>query len=174
MKDELLRRLTNIKAKSPALLLEGAARMFREEYSKEVYTVNNQEELRSLVETFTNIPYEGLLVIEDISKVYDVSVLLKFLEEIETPVILLAYRDGFNINNTLLSRIKTLVKYPYVGANSNLISAREALDLWKVEQSRQDQDRFYANESPELYYLKLKTSKYVCNTKIVELLSKEE
>ena len=174
MKDELLSRLINIREKSPVLLIELAATLFREEYSKEVYTINNQEELRSLIETFSNTPYDGLLVIEDISKVYDLSVLLKFLEETKTPVILLAYRDGNNINNTILSRIKTLVKFPYGNANSNLISAREGLDLWKVEQTRQDQDRFYASESPELYYLKTRTGKYVCNTKIVELLSKEE
>lgn len=172
MKEDMLRRLNNIKDKSPVLLVEKAAVFFREEYSKEVYRVDSQEELKELIERFSNTPYSGLIVIEDISKVYNLSSLLKFLEETECSVILLAYRDTTNLCGTILSRIKTYIKYPYETVKSNLLSAREALDLWKVEQSRMDQDRFYALESPELYYLKTKSSKYKCNTKVVELLSR--
>lgn len=173
MKEEMYRKLSNIKDKSPVLLVEKAALLFREEYSKEVYRVENQEELKELVESFTNTPYSGLLVVEDISNVWDMSVLLKFLEEADFPIILLAYKDGANIGGTILSRIKTYIKYPYDSVKSNLINARDALDMWRVEQDKSNQDRFFAQESPELYYLKLKSSKYKCNTKIVDLLAKE-
>ena len=173
MKEEMYRKLKGIQDKSPVLLVEKAALMFKEEYSKEIYRVENQEELKDLVERFTNTPYSGLLVIEDISNVWDMSVLLKFLEEATFPIVLLAYKDGDNIGNTIISRIKTYIKYPYESVKSNLTNARDALDIWKVEQDKSNQDRFFAQESPELYYLKLKTSKYKCNTKIVDLLALE-
>lgn len=173
MKEEIYKRLSNIREKSPVLLIEKAAVLFREDYSREVYRVDSQEELRDLVERFTNTPYQGLLVIEDISKVYDMSVLLKFLEEASFPIILLAYKDCVTVSETILSRVKTVIKYPYSEVRSNLVCAREGIDLWRAEQDKSDQDRFFAQESPELYYLKLKSSKYVCNTKIVDLLSLE-
>jgi hypothetical protein len=173
LKKKLFERLKNIKTKSPALLVEDAAVLFREGYSKEIYRVENQAELKELVETFTNTPYSGMLVIEDLSKIYDMSVLLKFLEETETTVVLLAYKDTSTLTSTIKSRIKTYVKYPYNRSDSNLTNAKNALDLWSVEQDKSDQDRFFAQESPELYYLKLKSSRYKCNTKIVELLSTE-
>ena len=173
MKEEMYRKLKGIQDKSPVLLVEKAALMFKEEYSKEIYRVENQEELKDLVERFTNTPYSGLLVIEDISNVWDMSVLLKFLEEATFPIVLLAYKDGDNIGNTIISRIKTYIKYPYESVKSNLTNAKDALDIWKVEQDKSNQDRFFAQESPELYYLKLKTSKYKCNTKIVDLLALE-
>lgn len=173
MKEEMYRKLKGIQDKSPVLLVEKAALMFKEEYSREIYRVENQEELKDLVESFTNTPYSGLLVIEDISNVWDMSVLLKFLEEATFPIVLLAYRDGDNISNTILSRIKTYIKYPYDTVRSNLTNARDALDIWKIEQDKSNQDRFFAQESPELYYLKLRSSRYKCNTKIVDLLALE-
>ena len=173
MRDQLYTRLNGIKDKSPVLLVEEAAVIYREGYSKEVYRVENQAELKELVERFTNTPYNGTLVIEDLSKIYDMSVLLKFLEETTTTVVLLAYKDTDTLTTTIKSRVKTYVKYPYARSNSNLTNARNALDMWKVEQDKSDQDRFFAQESPELYYLKLKSSRYKCNTKIVELLSME-
>lgn len=173
MKKELFNLLKGIRDKSPVLLVEKAALVFRENYHKEVYRVENQKELKELIEVFTNISYTGLLVIEDISRVYDLSVLLKFLEETTTPVVLLAYQDCASLGNTILSRVKTYVKAPYSPINSNLTNAKDALDLWNMEQNKSDQDRFYAQESPELYYLKTKSNRYKCNTKIVELLVKE-
>lgn len=173
MKEEMFKKLKGIRDKSPVLLVGKAALMFREDYSKEIYRVESQSDLKELVERFTNTPYSGLLVIEDLSKVWDMSVLLKFLEEATFPVILLAYKDNVNISSTILSRIKTYIKYPYDKSNSNLTNARDALDIWKVEQDKSDQDRFYAQESPELYYLRIKSTRYKCNTKIVELLAKE-
>ena len=173
MKKKLYNLLKGIRDKSPVLLVEKAALVFRENYHKEVYRVDNQKELKELVEAFTNISYTGLLVIEDISKIYDLSVLLKFLEETNTAVVLLAYQDCASISSTLLSRVKTYVKAPYYPINSNLTNAKDAIDLWNMEQNKQDQDMFYAQESPELYYLKTKSSRYKCNTKIVELLVKE-
>ena len=173
-KEELFNKLVNIRDKSPVLLVEEAAVIFRSGYSKEVYTVSEQSELKEVVETFTNNIYNGLLVIEDISKVWDMSVLLKFLENATFPIILLAYKDSINISSTILSRIKTYIKIPYSKVNSNLTSAKDALGLWNMEQDKSDQDKFYAQESPELYYLRLKSSRYICNTKIVELLSKVE
>lgn len=173
MKEELFNRLSGIKDKSPVLLIEKAALMFKENYSKEIYRIDSQEELKNLVESFSNTPYSGLLVVEDISNVYDMSVLLKFLENIDFPIILLAYSDNNNITNTIISRIKTLIKIPYDSVKSNLVGAREAIDMWNIEQNRMDQDKFFAQESPELYYLKLKSRKFKCNTKIVDLLSME-
>lgn len=173
MKEEMFKKLKGIADKSPVLLVNKAALIFKEGYSKEIYHVENQDELKELVERFTNTPYSGLLVIDDISRVWDLSVLLKFLEEATFPIVLLAYKDTDTLSTTLLSRIKTYIKYPYDVVSTNLTNAREALDLWKVEQDKSNQDRFYAQESPELYYLRLKSNRFVCNTKIVELLAKE-
>ena len=169
MEQEMLERLSNIREKSPALLVDRAAVLFKENYSGEIYSVETQEELKNFVETFSNMEYSGILVVEDISKVYDLSTLLKFLEEIKTPIILLAYKDSANINSVILSRVKTLIKFPYDMSKSKSIPAKDAISLWNQDL---DQDKFYADESPELYYLKAKSSKYVCNTKIVDLLSK--
>ncbi len=169
----MIKKLKGIKDKSPVLLVEKAALIFKEGYSKEIYHIESQEELKNLVESFTNTPYSGLLVIEDISCVWDMSVLLKFLEEATFPIILLAFKDTSSLSSTVLSRIKTYIKYPYDKVISNLTNARDALDIWRVEQDKSDQDRFYAQESPELYYLRIKSTRYKCNTKIVELLAKE-
>jgi hypothetical protein len=171
MLEELYDRLKNIKEKSPVLLIEKAAILFKENYSKDIFRVENQQELKDVVENFTNNNYGGVLVIEDLSLVYDLSVLLKFLEESNIPIILLALKDCDRLSGTLLSRVKTCIKIPFVSPTSNLLSARESLDLWSIEQNKGEQDRFFAQESPELYYLKLKSTRFKCNTKIVELLS---
>ncbi len=173
MKEEMYRKLKGIASKSPVLLVNKAAILFREGYSKEIYHVENQEELKELVERFTNTPYSGVLVIDDISKIWDLSVLLKFLEEATFPIILLAYKDTNTLSTTILSRIKTYIKYPYDVVSTNLTNAKDALDIWRVEQDKSNQDRFYAQESPELYYLRIKSTRFKCNTKIVELLAKE-
>ena len=67
-----------------------------------------------------------------------------------------------------------MIKYPYDNQKSNFIPARDAISLWSMEQDKSDQDKFYADESPELFYLRLRSNKFVCNTKIVDLLSRGE
>ena len=173
MLEDLYKAIKDIKRKSPVLLLDQAAILFKENYSGQVYQMECNDDLEDFVTRFSTIDYDKLVVLDGINNITNTSLLLKFLEKVEFPLILLSIRDSGNLYNTIYSRLKTVIKIPYSEGKCNLTNASDAISMWNGKVDKTDIDRFYATESPELYYLKYKSNTYVCNTKIVDLLSSE-
>ena len=151
MLEELSSRLKNIRTVSPVLLLGDAAKVFRENYTGDIYTCIPKE-----------TPFKDRLNVFDISSFkLDTS----FLEQ-DFPIILLA--EDTNLSDELLIKVKSIVK----GTNksiSKLSNAKEALELWKEENSDIAFNKYCAINSPELYYYKNKFSM----NKYIDLFSSE-
>ena len=84
-------------------------------------------------------------------------------------VVLISYKEKI-IDSNLLSKINLIIK----DSNTNyseLLDAKEASDMLKTNKIK-DFDKFYSENSPELYYLKNKTRKVNSSSKYIELLSK--
>lgn len=185
MKEELeyiKSAITPINAKSPILLLEQAAILFRNSYNKEILDLSDDEDLVTLISSYANIDYRGLLVIGGLSLIKNKALLLKFIEEATFPIIVLCNSDSNGLDEILLSRFQTIVKIPNTNGHCNVVSANDGMEMFK-EQSRMLEDKsesgrnrleekIFATESPEYYYLKNKSSRYVCNDKIIDLLSR--
>lgn len=82
--------LKDIKGKTPILLIGGASIIFKQIYKDTIYRIENTEDVKELISNFYNINYDKIL--------------LKLIEEIKLPLILLASED--NISIPLYSRIK--------------------------------------------------------------------
>ena len=185
MKDELSyikNSITPLHKKSPILLLEQAAILFRNSYNNEIHDVLTDEDLVNLVSSYSNIDYRGLLVIGGLSMIKNKALLLKFIEEASFPIIVLCNSDSNGLDNILLSRFQTIIKIPNTSGACNIIPAIDGLETFreqarllddKTEYGRNKlEDKIFATESPEYYYLKNKSSRYVCNDKIIDLLSR--
>ena len=144
--------LKNLEYSSPLLLLEDAVLIFKENYHGSIYTINSDEDLQEFIYIYSNSCNSKPVVLDGISN-----------------IILLSIKD--NISSILLSRVNTIIKETYNKDKCNLLPANEALEAWNMSVDKSDIEKFYANESPELFYLKTKSEQYVCNTKIVDLLS---
>lgn len=163
MTEELLKRLTNIKEKSPILLLGEAAKIFELNYSGEVITpflINFEEFVQDY-----NYNEDKLLVLNATSYSLDTSILRIFLNRLTSPVIILS--EDTHINEKQLSEIKTIIKYSNK-SKSKLNNAVEAINKWKESDNKSNINRYYAEESPELYYLRNKSTM----NKYIDLLSK--
>lgn len=161
--------LKNLEYSSPLLLLEDAVLIFKENYHGSIYTINSDEDLQEFIYIYSNSCNSKPVVLDGISNISNQTLLASFLEKIEFPIILLSIKD--NISSILLSRVNTIIKETYNKDKCNLLPANEALEAWNMSIDKSDIEKFYANESPELFYLKTKSEQYVCNTKIVDLLS---
>lgn len=181
MKEEIeyiYSKIKGIKEKSPALLMERAAILFEENYSGNIYTIETDEDLLEIIDTFSGTEFSGILVIKCINYIKDIILVNKFLDSINFPVIFLVLYDSNMISEELISRMQTVVKIPYTVGESKLLPGREGINELKMQIHQVDksdiktlEERIYATESPEYYYLKSKSSRYVCNDKIVDLLS---
>ena len=155
--------------KTPLLLIGYAAKLFRDEYRGEIYHIENNEDLKEIMSYVMYNDYNNLIVLDDISLIQDKSLLLKFIEDAQFQLIMLASQDKFD--RTFLSRIKLILKYPY-DTKTEYIQNNINDILGRIEQNKDlKNDKFLAENSPELYYYFLRTSSYVSNTKIIRLLS---
>lgn len=160
MIEDLVKRLKDVRTKSPVLLIGRAATLFKQEYSGEIITPLNIDEYRQIVHNYDYNITNKLLVFEVFSFLSNTSLLASFLPKLNTPVILLT--EDTNINNELLSACKTVIKYS-TEANSALLDAVSAQTKWKEQDDKSNITKFYAMNSPELYYFKqkYKMNKYV-------------
>lgn len=118
--------ILNIKEKSPVLLVENAMILFKKMYKGHIHKLENTEDIKEFISEYSGIEYDKPLVIEDIALIYRDSILLKLIEEIKIPLILLASRD--NISAPLKSRIKTYIKFTEpVNYNQKQLSFDEAI-----------------------------------------------
>ena len=140
-------------------------------YTGNIINIFNVENTRELIQELSGISLEKPLVIDDISLLYRSTILLKFIEESELKLILLASKD--NLSSTLLSRIKTIKKYPDESNISfNLTSIKDAEKHIKSEELNQDDTiNYLATTCPELIVLNKKL-RYIKNKdKILDIYS---
>lgn len=140
-------------------------------YTGNIINIFNVENSRELIQELSGISLEKPLVIDDISLLYRSTILLKFIEESKLKLILLASKD--NLSSTLLSRIKTIKKYPDESNISfNLTSIKDAEKHIKSEELNQDDTiNYLATACPELIVLNKKL-RYIKNKdKILDIYS---
>ena len=163
MIEELQKKLSNIKDKSPVLLLNTASNIFKSNFSGKVYIINNDIEAMSFIENY-DFSINRLTVVEIKYCISD-NILDKILDRVKFPIIVLA-EDTNNIS--LLFRFKTVVKFSEI-AKSSLTGASKAQTIFKTVEDKSNIAKFYSHESPELYYYKMKFSM----SKYIDLFSSE-
>ena len=124
-RDLVIQFMSNIKGRTPILLLAQAAEIFKNLYSDRVYNIKNEEDLED-IQNLNISRIRKPIVVEDISSLYNDEDILKLIEESNLQFILLAYRD--NLSETLMSRCKSMLKIPSIEINQcNYISKKSAL-----------------------------------------------
>jgi hypothetical protein len=145
--------MKDVTNKTPILLVGGAALIFKRMYKGNIYRLENTEEVKNFISDFYNIEYNKPIVVEDLSLLYRDSILLKLVEEIKLPLILLATED--NISVPLQSRIKTYIKYPIdldYGCNYiPILEAQAYID--ENELTGKELDKYIAENCPDLAIL---------------------
>lgn len=149
---DLGNQLKNISIISPVLLLGEAAKLVRDHYNRNEIHINISKET----------PFKKTI---NVFEVCSFSSDTSFLDT-DVPIVILA-EDTANLEN-ILPKVKYIIKYS-TKFSSKLVCAKEALELWKEDDSNISFDKYCAINSPELYYLK---NKYNMN-KYVELFSGE-
>lgn len=162
--------LKDIKGKTPVLLVGSAGFLFKRLYKGRINRIENTEDAKELISTYYDIEYDKPVVIEDISLLYRDSILLKLVEEIKLPLILIASED--NISVPLQSRIKTYIKYPndlnIECKNQGILETQQYID--ENELQGKELDKYLADNCPilALHYDSMKMRKN--KDKIVQIL----
>lgn len=173
MKQKLIQSVNNIKNTSPLLLVGEAYYLFRKNYKGKVLTINSQN-IREIVAYYSTVELDYILVLEDISNLssLECNYLLKLVEDSKYPIILLASYD--NINNILLSRIKTFIKFSNQ-ITSEFLPPNKGLEVIEDKLSSDsafiDRVRYEAKYSPRLYYLEQLIGNSRNKSKYLDILS---
>ncbi len=168
--DYIYQTLKDIKGKTPVLLVGGAAILFKMIYKGNIYKIYNTEDAKELITNFYGVKYNKPIVIEDISALYRDTILLKLVEEIKLPLILLASED--NVSVPLQSRIKTYIKYPkdldFKCDFIPILDAQEYIDERNL--TGLELDNFIASHCPDLamYYKMMEVRKN--KDKIIQII----
>lgn len=142
----------------PILLVGRAVTWFKLIYKDQIVELDNAEDVREVVSEYTGVSSSKPVVISDLSNInYNSTfLLLKLVEEAKFPVILLSTQD--NIDSIILSRIKTVIKFPLDENSSNsLLSVQDAFEFTHKtdEQTHMMNDslklKYYAENCPQLY-----------------------
>lgn len=169
----LVEVVNNLKETSPILIMGEAYYVFKKAWKDKIIYLDN-ENIIDIVSYYSVVKTDYPLVFEDISylRPQAVNYLLKLVEESKTPLILLASVD--NINEILLSRIKSKIKV-VKPVSSEFRTPKEGLDI--IEESLSKDSAFYdvvryqAKYSPYLYYLESNLKNVSNSRKIIEILS---
>ena len=159
--DYIYETLKDIKGKTPVLLIGGAMSLFKMIYKGHIYKIYNTEDAKELISNFYNVEYNKPIIVEDISLLYRDNILLKLVEEIKLPLILLASED--NISSSLQSRVKTTIKYPkdldFKCDFTSILDAQEYIDERNL--SGNELDSYIASHCPDLavYYKMMEVRK---------------
>ena len=159
--EALLKYLTDLPSKSPILILGEAAKIFKNNYSKTVITPFNMINFEEYVLNYDYTSSE-LIVIDLFSFSLNSRILDEFMNRLKSPIILLSEDAHLSIEE--LSKVKSIFKMNYKAKSSKLDASKALSDIKFYEGSTL---KYYAEESPELYYLRNKTQM----TKYIELLS---
>lgn len=149
----------------PKLFIGQAAKAFvsfinKNNYNYNINYIQSREDLISLIDTYSKYKNYNLpIIISDISYLNkaDQSLLLKFMEDSNLKIILLASRD--NILNTIISRVKEFRKYYVNNRDISFMNIANAYDNSKEEleflkdSSIEDKCVIYNKYNPVLYYI---------------------
>ena len=149
----------------PKLFIGTAAKAFvsfikRNNFDYTINYIQSREDLISLIDTYSKYKNYNLpVIISDISYLNkaDQSLLLKFMEDSNLKIILLASRD--NILNTIISRVKEFRKYYVNNRDISFMNIANAYDNSKEElealkdSSIEDKCIIYNKYNPVLYYI---------------------
>lgn len=145
--------MKDIKDKTPILLIGGASIIFKRMYKGPIQYIENTSDAKELISTYYNIEYNKPLVVEDVSLLYRDSILLKLIEEIKIPLILLASED--NLSVPLYSRMKFCIKFPIdENTGCSFLSIKEAqIQINQDNLTGRDLDKYLAENCPDLALL---------------------
>ena len=163
--------LKSIKNKTPLLIIgEKAIYIFKQMYKGNIYTLENSVDVRDFITEFSDIDLSFPIVIEDISKLYRDTPLLKIVEDSKFPLVMLASQD--NLSNAMMSRVKTIVKIPDENYRCNMISMETAVsELKDKELSKEETIKYLAENCPQLLFLQDKIKKMKNKDKIIQIYS---
>lgn len=140
-------------------------------YTGYIHYISNVEETRELIQELSGISLEKPIVIDDVSLLYRDTILLKFIEESNLKLILLASQD--NLSTTLLSRIKTIKKFSTINKvtfePTNMKEAQQHIDNEQL--SLDETAKYLSNTNPDLLLLQKKIRTMKNKDKIIELYS---
>jgi hypothetical protein len=171
---DLTNSIENVYTTSPLLIIGEARLLFIKAWKYKINNISNLNDLRELVNYYATIQDNKPIVIDDLSLLQPnaLRVLLKFVEESKTPLILLSSFD--NIDSILLSRIKTFIRFEekiqssFLNLNDfyNLLMDKDFSDT-----KNSDKMKFYRDKCPKYIQLepliKLSSNK----DKILSILS---
>lgn len=162
--------MKDVQGKTPILLVGNAMYIFKRLYKGNVYKLENTESIKKFISDFYDVRFDKPIVIEDVSFFYRDTILLKLVEEIKLPLILLASKD--NVSEALQSRIKTFIKFPNDNElGCNFSSILESHNYIKDnELTFDDRDKYIAENCPELFDIYKKLEKTKNQDKIIQLL----
>ena len=115
-------------------------------YDYEINYISDREDLLNFIETYSHYKnYAAPVIISDISflKKKDQSLLLKFMDDTDLNIILLASRD--NILDTIISRVKEFRKF-YIESRGNkagFINVSKAREMFNNEYGQFSDDTSY-------------------------------
>ena len=133
---------------------------------------DNTEDVRDFVSEYTGISIPKPVVISDIGYLKSTAafLLLKYVEESKSPIILLSTND--NVSSILLSRVKRVLKFPVnENTNNTLMSVKDAFNILYGDEGKPiDKVEFLAENCPLLYKLEhdIPYSKY--RNSVIEIL----
>lgn len=162
----IMKDVTN---KTPILLIGNAMYIFKKLYRGHIYHIENTEDAKNIISKFYGVSYEKPIVIEDISFLYRDTILLKLIEDIKLPIILLSTED--NISNTLKSRINTFIKFPNDTVKCEYIKVLDALEyIEQTELKNESLDKYIAEFCPEIARLNYKMKNRKNKDKLLQIL----
>ena len=124
-KEKVIKFMSNIKGKTPILLIGKAATIFENIYSRRIYNIKNEDDMKD-VQGMSECRLNTPVVLKDLSELYTDEDLLKLIEESSLQFILLAYKD--NLSDTLMSRCKSFLKISNIDVHKcKYISKKSAL-----------------------------------------------
>ena len=162
--------MKEIKDKTPILLLGSAGIIFKQIYKGPIIRIENTEEAKELIATYSDVDYNKPLVIEDIGSLYRDSILLKLIEEIRIPLILISLKDSLSV--PLYSRMKTVVKLPLDQDTScNFIDMKSAVQYINQENLEgYVLDKYLAENCPELLFTYNRIKKCKNKDKLLQII----
>ena len=168
--DHIFETMKDVKGKTPILLLGSAGMMFKRMYKGPIIRINNTEEAKELITNYSNVEYDKPLVVEDIGTLYKDSILLKLIEEIKIPLILISIKDSLSI--PLYSRMKTIIKYPLdMDTCCSFIDKKVAVQYINQENLEgYALDKYLAENCPELLFDLTKMKKCKNKDKLLQII----
>ena len=167
----IMDKMKNIGNNTPALLVGGAADMFKKVYRGNIYHAYDIKSLREFVAQFRGLKLDSPIVLDDLSRLNQMAqaTLLKIIEDGDFPFIILSSED--KVSSIILSRIKTFIKFPREEITGNkyqsIPQAQREIDAMEhtLDEDGQehyetlssyDYEKFCSKNCPDLLALNLK------------------